>query len=193
MLIKASKKNLKILDFDMETRKVGFHSAGQFKPEGCEPVIIAASWFGEDKVKTWSLSPTWDEKDIHKMLNGFVSLYEQADMITGHYISKYDLPIINGALLEFGYKPLSDKLMTDTKTGMKTIAGLSASQENLGALKTLDDAKFHMNDNMWRAVGRLTPNGLALARERVVADVIQHKNMYNVLLPWLNRPVRWKS
>lgn len=189
---KVNTSPAKILDIDMETRKVGFHSGGRFKPDGCEPVIIAASWEGEDTVTTLSLSPTWKEKDIRKMLEGFVALYNQADMVTGHYISGFDLPIINGSLLEFGYDPLRPKEIQDTKTDFKKTAGHSLSQENLSALKELEDSKFHMNDHMWRQVCRLTPDGLALANERVVRDVIQHKSLRKQLSQWLVSGNMWE-
>ena len=37
---------LRILDFDIETRKVGFFQAGKFSPDGCEPTAIAAMKVG---------------------------------------------------------------------------------------------------------------------------------------------------
>jgi hypothetical protein len=36
-------------------------------------------------------------------------LYNAADIVTGHYIKKFDLPILNGALFEHGL-PLLDPL-----------------------------------------------------------------------------------
>lgn len=194
MRVLQTTRNLesKVLDFDIETRKVGFHNGGHFKPDGCEPVVLAASWVGEDKVYTYSLGPTWKEKDLRKLLEGFVELYDQADIVTGHYCYKFDLPILNGSLMEFGYGPLGEKPVVDTKVGLKGIAGHSASQENLSALKKLDADKFHMNDNSWRSMCRLTPEGLALALERVVADIHQHKQLYQALQPWLDDPIIWE-
>ena len=170
-----STKDLRILDFDIETRKIGFHDGGRFAPAGCEVVILAASWEGEDEVATWSLKPRWSEKDARTIVEAFVRLYDEADAVTGHYIRKFDLPILNGACLEWGYAPLSEKLVFDTKVDLASVAGLSQSQENLSALLKLDADKFHMHDNSWRSVARLTPEGLALAAERVVEDVRQHK------------------
>lgn len=189
--IKPNVDSCKILDFDIETRKVGFHVGGRFKPDGCEPVIIACSWMGDKSVKTFSLTPTWKEPDMRKMLEGFVKMYNEADMVTGHYIEKFDLPIINGALLEFGYPPLEKKLYQDTKTHFDSTGGHSLSQENLSALKNLDASKFHMNDHMWRQVTRLTPEGLTLAKERVVKDVAQHKKLREALKDWLGSPKYW--
>lgn len=181
-------KGLKVLDFDIETRRIGFHSAGRFAPDGCEPVIIAAAWDNEP-VQVWSLRPRWSERDARRMVTAFRELYDEADMVTGHYIRKFDLPILNGAMLEWGMKPLGRKLVLDTKTDLLDVAGLSQSQENLSAMKRLEESKFHMHDDRWRDVARLKPEGLALAHERVVGDVLQHQALRVRLAEWVSPQV----
>ena len=182
---------LRVLDFDIETRKIGFHDAGRFAPGGCEPVIVAAAFDGEE-IETLSLGNTWREKDARKLVEFFKERYDAADVVTGHYIRKFDLPILNGALMEWGMEPLGQKLTLDTKLDLSDVAGLSQSQENLSALKDLEASKFHMNDNWWRKVARLTPEGLALAEERVVTDVQQHRELRAALAPYFRGHVVWK-
>jgi hypothetical protein len=182
-------RRLRVLDLDIETRRIGFHNAGRFAPDGCEPVIIAMTWDDEPEVETYSLKPRWTERDARRMMEAFRTAYDEADLVTGHYITKFDLPILNGALLEWGMAPLGQKLVLDTKVGLIDIAGLSASQENLSALKDLEASKFHMNDNWWRKVARLTPEGLALATERVISDVIQHRMLRTELADWTTTSV----
>jgi hypothetical protein len=167
-------EQLNVLDFDIETRKIGFHDAGRFKPGGAEPVIIAMSLNGEKPV-TYSLGSLWDEGDMQLMLGKFLQAWDAADVVTGHYVRKFDIPILQGALFEFGFPLLDQKLVSDTKTDLVDIAAMSLSQENLSSLHYLEESKFHMNDNWWRKVARLQPEGLKLAKERVVKDVIQHQ------------------
>lgn len=179
-------RQLRVLDFDIETRRIGFHNAGRFAPDGCEPVIVAAAWDDEPElVETWGLRSRWSERDARRMVGAFRKLYEEADMVTGHYIKKFDLPILNGACLEWGLPPLGRKLVLDTKVDLIDVAGLSQSQENLSALNMLEESKFHMNDQGWRQVARLTPDALALAEERVVTDVMQHQALRAALTDWL--------
>lgn len=180
---------LRILDFDIETRRVGFFTAGKFSPDGCEPTAIGASWVGEKQVHAW-LQP---ESSVPEMLQAFRVLYDEADIVTGHYVRKFDLPILNGAFLEHGLLLLPGKLVCDTKVDLVTKAGISASQENLGAMLSLADSKYHMNDHRWRASTRLEPAGIAEARRRVVADVRQHKTLRLALLQAgaLRPPSRW--
>lgn len=165
------------LDFDIETRKVGFISGGQWGPDGCEPIAIAASWIGEDEVHCWALG----EHTAETLLNEFRRLYDRADVVTGHYIRKFDLPILNGAMLEHGMQPLEPKMTHDTKQDLVKRAGISASQENLSQMLGLADEKYHMSDADWRDAARLTPEAIINTKKRCTDDVIQHKALYRKL------------
>lgn len=159
------------LDFDIETRRVGFHSGGRFAPDGCEPIAIAWSWVGESDVKCVCLG----ESELPHMLEYFQFTWEEADIVTGHYIRKFDLPILNGAMMEHGLPSLGPKLTSDTKQDLVTRAGLSASQENLAGMYGLIEDKYHMGDYSWRESSRLTPEGIQETFKRVCDDVRQHK------------------
>ena len=191
-MISGSRWPKRILDFDIETRRIGFFEGSKFGPSGCEPVIIAASWGPEDPVETRSLRSVWTEFDARLMLEWFVDLWERADVVTGHYIRKFDLPILNGCLFEWGYPPLSPKLTSDTQADIPKIGGLSKSQENLSEMLRIGSKKFHMNDTLWRSVARLTRDGLHEATTRVVDDVRQHQELRERLSGhWLKRAKTW--
>lgn len=181
-------KQLRILDFDIETRLVGFHFGGKFAPGGCEPIAIAASWVGEKPVHVRTLG----EGTAKEMLLWFRDLYDQADVVTGHYIRKFDLPILNGAFFENKLRTLGKKLVVDTKQDFVRRAGFSLSQENLAAMLQLERGKYHMNDNDWRAASR----GLNLreVKKRVTEDVKQHKLLRAELVERdaLSPPKMWR-
>jgi DNA polymerase elongation subunit (family B) len=179
----------RILDFDIETRLVGFHSGGKFGPGGCEPTAIAWSWIGTAEVCVQLLGI----HDPMTMLEEFAEVYDRADIVTGHYISHFDLPVLNGALMEHGLPLLRPKLVQDTCTGLKKRAGHSKSQENMAGMLGIPEAKQHMSDWRWRESTRLTPEGIEATRRRVVDDVIQHKALRAKLLErgLLNGPKLW--
>jgi hypothetical protein len=129
------------------------------------------------------------------MLRAFLDAYAQADMVTGHYITGYDLPMVNGALTEYGLPALGDKLAHDTKVHLIKRQGLSSSQENIGAMLKLNHPKVKMDQAKWRDANRLTPEGRQLARERVVGDVQQHIEMRARLIEkgYLRPPSVWSS
>lgn len=189
MLRLTSGAKLRTLHFDIETRRVGFFTAGKFSPDGCEPIAIAAGWADQRPIHVWVLGDTTTEA----MLAGFREMYDEADIVSGHYVRRFDLPILNGAMMERGYLPLAAKLVSDTKGDLVARAGLSASQENLAEMLRLAEDKFHMNDTRWRHATRLEPEGLELAKKRVVGDVRQHKQLRAALIDggWLKPPRRW--
>lgn len=187
----STKRLLRILDFDIETRLVGFYEAGRFKPKGSEPTAIAARFLDEPEFEYVWVFP---EDDMVDMLEGFRVLYDQADIVTGHYITKFDLPILNGAMFENGLPLLGQKDVQDTKVNLKMLEGLSKSQENLAGMLEVAEQKHHMADYLWRKATRLTPEGIEQARTRVTDDVVQHIALRQALLDAgaLNPPELWK-
>lgn len=191
MKVKQDTKKLKTLSFDIENRPLSYWYDGN---PTAEITAIAWSWHGDEDVY-WSLLVPGDPESAFYMLHSFSTVYNQADMVTGHYIRKHDLPIINGALMELGMEPLGPKLAHDTKLDLIRTGGLSCSQEALSAMYRLEQSKYHMTQQMWRDANRLTPEGLELTRLRVTEDVLQHKQLYRTLQEHrvLKAPKLWKG
>lgn len=178
----------RVLDFDIENRPLSYLGS-DFTT--AEVTAIAWSWCDKPRVTVRLLG----EAPLTEILAEFVSAYNEADMVTGHYITGHDLPMINGALMECRMPPLRDTWVQDTKTQMMRSKGLSLSQESLGAMFRLANKKESMNQSQWRAANRLTPDGLAEVRRRVSGDVKQHKALRKELLAagYLAAPKRWSS
>jgi hypothetical protein len=180
---------MRVLDFDIENRPLSYLGS-DFTT--AEVTAIAWAWCDRPQDVTVYLL---GEHDLADILTTFVKAYEQADMVTGHYILGHDLPMVNGALMECGLPPLGDKLVQDTKTHLVSAKGISKSQESLGAMFRLDAPKVQMNQSKWRAANRLTPEGLAEVRQRVEGDVRQHIELRQTLLDrqLLRPPSVWRS
>jgi len=180
----------RILSFDLENRPISY--LGSDYTTG-DITAIAAGWVGEEEV--WVGVQTKDDRSRARMLKAFVKLYDQADMVCGHFIRGYDLPVVNGALMELGLAPLSDKMTCDTKNDLKKRKYISASQENLSAMLGLVEPKIHMNTPLWRQANRLTVAGIELTKLRCVGDVVQNKALRAKLLEldWLAGPRVWRS
>ena len=179
-------KQLKILDFDIENRPLTYWFGDVTT---AEITAIAASWSHQKTVKVWLLPHTSHEQ----MLTEFVQMYDEADMVTGHYIRRHDLPTINSALLLNGMSPLGSKLTCDTKEDLVRKRSLPASQEALADLLGIPLGKPGMSQAMWREANRLTEAGLKLVKERVVGDVRQHKQLREALVAagLLHTPKVW--
>jgi hypothetical protein len=182
---------LRILDLDIECRPLSY--LGQDYTTA-EITAIATCWVVNGKprdVKCWLLGEveSWD------FLEMFRERYDQADMVSGHFLRAFDLPVINGAMLDNGLPPLSSKLASDTKLDLKKRKYISASQENLSAHLGVKAPKIGMSQVDWRKANRLTPEGIALTKKRVVGDIRQHVALRERLLQlgWLSRPKVWQS
>lgn len=192
-----SARQLRVLDIDLENRPLSYLGSDWTTDE---ITAVAWSWIGSGRVECWTLNlagqfeaesgAVISAEEMFHAIWGFISA---ADMVTGHYIRRHDLPIINGALLEFGRPPLGDVLTQDTKMDLVSIKGMSKSQENLGEALGLFNPKVHMSQIQWRKANRLSPEGLRLTRERVVGDVLQHIEMRAALLKqgMLKAPEIW--
>lgn len=165
-----SAKRLRILDFDIENRPLSYLGMDWTT---AEITAIAAGWVDEDEVECRVL--TKDPRSGKQMLKWFRDLYDEADIVTGHYIRRHDLPIINGALMEHGLRPLTAKLSSDTKGDLIRWKDLSKSQEALAGMFNLPAPKEHMGQHHWREANRLTPFGIQETKRRVIGDVVQHK------------------
>ena len=187
--VRVPNRPLRILDFDVEARPLHWISGDYVSKE---ITAIAWAWIRPNPIVSCYLL---GESAAHDMLTAFVAAYKQADLVTGHYIRGYDLPMINGALSEYGLPVLDDKMVQDTKIDLVRRAGLSGSQENLGSMLGLHHPKVKMDQTKWRDANRLTPEGLTLARERVIGDVLQHIELRQRLLAlgYLCPPSLWSS
>lgn len=181
-------RQIRVLDFDIENRPLSYLGM-DFTT--ADITAIAWGWIGEEKIECWALGDVSTEI----MLEQFLAVYNEADMVTGHFIRNHDLPHINGALMEHNMPLLGDKLTSDTKNDLLRRKGISASQENLAGMLGLPEPKRHMSQTEWREANRLTKKGIALTKDRCCGDIVQHKALRALLIErgMLGPPKLWRS
>lgn len=198
MRLASSGPSLAILDFDCECRPMAWYG-GDFVTKQ----ITAIAWAvihpdGSCGIPTVSLigasfdtRQTFDEEI--DMLEHFRLAYAGADIVTGHYIRGFDLPLINARMMRHGLPLLDSKLAQDTKGDLARGQGLSKSQENLGAMFELEHPKIPMNTTLWEEANALTPEGIESTRKRVLGDVRQHVELRSTMLDrgLLGPPRHW--
>lgn len=182
-------KPLKILDFDIENRPLSYWVPDR---PTAEITAIAAGW--NSKPATSIDAVLLGDFSVRDILLWFAGLYEEADMVTGHYIRLHDLPIINGAMVENGLPPLAPKLTSDTKLDLIRWKDLPQSQEYLCEMLGIPAPKVAMSQVKWREANRLSNEGLELTYKRVVGDVKQHRLLRKKLiaLKLLGAPRMWR-
>jgi len=119
----------RILCFDMEARPLGWYG-GDFTHK--EVTMISSAWIDdpEGTMKTFIL--TKRDGSGRKMAEAFLRRYNQADIVVGHYLRGFDLPLLNSTCLDLGLPPLKPIRVQDTKGDLLKLHGLSKSMENLG-------------------------------------------------------------
>lgn len=179
----------KILGFDIENRPLSYWYGDVTTSE---ITAIAWSWNNPKKVEVRTLPDCTPEE----MLAEFRDAYEQADIVTGHYIRRHDLPIVNAGLMEYGIPILPSRKTSDTKLDLARRAGQPATLEHLGAMLGIKSPKFGMSQKMWREANRLnSPEAIEYTKKRVSSDVVLQILVRNELLRLhlLKTPSFWHS
>lgn len=187
-------RRLRVLDFDVECRPLAWYG-GDFVTK--QPTAVAWCWVGDTDVTVHVIGESDRSSRVpleeSRMLEAFRGAYDEADIVTGHFIRGFDLPLLNGAMMRLGMPGLGPKTAQDTKLDLVRAQGVSKSQENLGAMFELNHPKVGMDTTRWAEANMLLPEGIAYAKERVVGDVLQHMEMRERLIAadLLRAPTVW--
>lgn len=183
-----SGRRLSILDFDTECRPMHY---SEWRAES-QMTAIAWSWVGSDEVHCEVLEQ--DLSNERAMLAAFLEAFNEADIVTGHYLRKHDLPLLTDHCMRLDFPLPKPVLVSDTMADLPKVKGLGKSQENLSLTFDIDAEKHHMTGAQWRIANGLDPAGRAAARKRVVDDVLQNKQLRRLLIErgWLRAPQMWR-
>jgi len=184
-MLRLESNEPRVLDFDCECRPIAWFGGDQLTKQ---PTAIAWRWVNLDSADTEvayigasDRSSLVIEEEI-MMLEEFRVAYDEADVVTGHYIRGFDLPLLQGALMRLGLPLLGPKRAQDTKSDLVAAQGISKSQENLGAMYELEHPKVGMNTTLWGLGNMLIPEGIEATITRVLGDVDQHVELRREML-----------
>lgn len=189
---------LRLLHFDTESRPLSYHGSDFTTPE-----ITAIGYkFARESgpVTAWVLGHECsacghnDGDNLRDMLEGFLVVWNAAEIVSGHNLIRHDLKRLNAMLLEHGMPPLGPKVVSDTYADLKKREPGFGSQSTLAEMLGVKAAKVGMSTPSWRTANRLLPPGLAKTERRVVGDVRQHIALRRRLLElnWLHAPRMWR-
>jgi hypothetical protein len=178
------------LSFDCEARP-GAWIGGDFVSRS----LTAIAWRFHDEDETHTTILSRRDRSTKRLLQEFLPAYNDADVVTGHWILGFDLPLLNHELQDNAMPLLQPKLVVDTKASLAKGIGGSKSQENLGAQYGLAHPKIPMNTPGWESWNMwLSEKGRDAVLERVIGDVDQHVELYRRLqgLGYLAPAKVWK-
>lgn len=176
-------RKLAILDFDCEARATGYGDPN-WVPQ--EVTAIAWSWIGDEKIVVCLRC-----NGARRMFERFQAAYARADVVTGHNLRRFDLPLLNAECLRLGLPSLGPKMVQDTLRDLVRTKGMKRDQSNLAKHFRLPVDKLALDWQDWQDA--YADKGWAMVRERVVSDVAQNKLLREALLErdWLKEARLW--
>lgn len=183
-------RDLRILDWDCETIAAGFADP-DWVPQ--KITCVAWSWIGSEEIEariSTSEGLFSNPEKRAKMLEPLLKAIDEADMITGHNLIRFDLPILNSECLRLGFPSLKGMLVQDTMRFVKT-KGFKKGQDNISALIEVPIHKLSLSWQQWQEA--YAEKGWSTVVERCKSDVASHKIMRQEMLDrgWLRSPIRW--
>jgi hypothetical protein len=185
-----------VLTFDIEARPMAWYG-GDFVTK--QITAIAWAW-GDGRVPGPEGAPyevfcwTLQHNGMEAMLAQFRQAYEVADLVTGHYIRGFDLPLVQSWLSIEDLPLLGQKLSSDTKNDLLKFHGVSKSMENLASQLGCEHEKFSMTTTDWLKANALEPEATKKLVQRVTSDVVLHMEMRQLMIlkGMLKPPSVWK-
>lgn len=187
----VTERPIRVLDFDCETIAAGFADP-DWVPQ--KVTCIAWSWIGSDEVRVKTCGGSaglYEDPNLRRgMLADFLTDYHRADMVTGHNLLRFDLPVLNADIMRLGLPPLGPKMVQDTMR-LPRSKGFKKGQDNLAGLVETYERKLALDWQQWEEAYR-TP-GWPVVQDRARSDVIMHKEMRALFIErgWLKPPVVW--
>lgn len=180
----------RILDFDIETVAAGFADP-DWVPQ--KITCVAWSWVGEEDVHcTIATSEGLFSRPERrrKMLVPLLEAISEAEMLTGHNLLRFDLPVLASECMRLGLPVVGRRLVQDTMR-LKRSKGFKKGQDNLIELLGTQTQKIPLSWQGWQLA--YEEKGWYGIKERAAADVRGHKEIRDELLKrkWLKPPVWW--
>lgn len=180
---------LKVLDFDIETLAAGFADPN-WVPQ--KITCVSWSWVGSDDVEVMVCGPMgfFDPKLRAPMVEALVEQIDQADMVTGHNLLRFDLPVLNSECLRLGLPSLSGVMVQDTMRIVKT-KGFKKGQDNIGRLLKTLEQKMTLDWQAWEDA--YEEDDWKTIKERCASDVTMHKQIRLEMISrgWIKNPIKW--
>lgn len=190
---------MKILIFDIESTPLLGYAWGTWKTDiirveqEWQMICFAYKWYGSKKGPTFVRPPLDEPWDDEAMVKTLWKLFDEADILIGHNVDKFDKKKTNALFLRHGLLPPSPTRTIDTlKVSRKNFANASNSLNNLGKLlnigektsgpgymKLFDGCMLKNDERVWRAMKKYN-----------IQDVSLTEKLYRRLLPWItNHPI----
>ena len=180
-------RTLRILDFDFESKPLWFwYDKPTAVITSLSTMWIAGGDIQHDTLAT-EIAPLGTRDEYTTWLLKTAMLFESADMLTGHNIDRFDLPLLQAQLMRMGEDTLKSMRTQDTMRLPKK-RDMSASQESLINYHELKPTcpigmpiyKNHLSIPQWEDAAMGWNDEVLI--ERPMSDVHGHAHLRQVLI-----------
>jgi len=180
----------RFLDFDLEAVNAGFEDP-QWTP--VTVTCWAYTWIGEHtdvRCEALPVADFYDKDARRRFLLPLLAAIEAADVVTGHNIIRYDLPVLNGECMKVGLPVLKPTMAQDTMKIPR--ARFKKGMDNVSHSLGVREEKLPLSWAEWAAA--YAEPGLETVKERCASDVLMHVQMRERMREegWLRSPRLWK-
>ena len=190
----------KILLFDIETAPILAHVWGIWDQNVGLNMIEAdwhllsfsAKWLGKDEITYFDQRNCKDIENDKQILRHLWKMMDEADVIVGHNLDKFDIKKVNTRFLLHKMKPPSDYRTIDTlKIARQKFAFTSNKLEHLADKLNLKSQKSKHKDfpgfELWKQCLAGNLKAWKEMEEYNKMDVIVLEAVYEKLMPWYNK------
>jgi DNA polymerase elongation subunit (family B) len=183
----------RVLDFDIETVAAGFADP-DWVPQ--KITCVGWSWIGEEEVevRVSTAAGLFGKPELRaRMLRPLLKAIGQADLLTGHNIVRFDLPVLNSECLRLGLPTVPPKLVQDTIRLRARTKGFKKGQDNIGRMLRVPAEKLSLDWQAWQDA--YDEKGWETIKERCVSDIRQHKQIREAMIErkMLAPPRMWRT
>jgi hypothetical protein len=185
-----------ITTLDIETAPITAYVWGLFKQNvGLNQIvrdwsIMSLAWkhLGEDEVYYQDVSHQADLRDDADLLVMLWHVLDEADVIIGQNVRRFDTKKINARFLEAGLPPPSPYVMIDTLEMAKDAAAFTSNKLDWLSQKLARTHKDHHNEfpgmDLWVECLKGNPRAWAAMRGYNIPDVASTEEVYLMLRPY---------
>lgn len=156
------------------------------------PQVMVICWaWGDGKVqsRTFNLGTfDWYSKDDEsdkKLLEEFIKVANEADLLIGHNAKKFDIAVLRSRLIRYGLPNIAPTLVDDTWLMTKEIAFTSHKLDDLGDYLDLGRKKPHGTGmEWWIAILRGDKATLTNMAKYCAVDVERLRSVYKAVKPY---------
>lgn len=186
---------LKVLFYDLETAPSLAHVWGpreEWIPHdrmqtASFTVCWSASWLGSDKILSacQTGAEARDQNDV-RIVRELMDLVREADVLVGHNINGFDLPMLNNRLLLDGHEPMGPKRTIDTCQLAKRHFRLHYNKLDYLAAQLFGDHKLKTDFQLWLDCYHGDEAALAKMLRYNRKDVVLLKRVYDRMMLYVN-------